>query len=678
MNLPSFTFSNFGIEIVLNDISDIENGSVWLEHQSGGQKKKIEVADHQLKKWVIPFEILQEVGVYQFRYRDGNNGQEKVLGGGVARGVKKNTDRLLAEQYFQKLAILYRATLYVPYSRKSIRLRVDVASSRQPSLTSFQFLKLSSIRNKFGKFTIRGAGIVTGVRSDSLTPYLDFRNHLGETLYSLVGERVSRPSIQKKYGIEDDDHLWSGFKFEFSASKLAKISQLSSPIRLNLFVRLCQSDGTEYSRPIYVMPAEVGKKNRLLMFYEPWFKRERFSIISAAANNQLVFQRALLPTISSPKNALKRALALGLYKMLGRPSSKTWVFFEYESSMAQDNGLALFAYIRENRTDIKSIFIIDKSSRDLKNLEKYESYIVYKYTFRHFWILLTARVLVSSQSRYHSYRIAPSPIDPYANALALKPFIFLQHGVLGLKKIKFHRSNYRVSADLFFSSTAYEKELICEDFGYEPSQVPLVGLPRFDQLYDSSLNFREILVMPTWRKWLQNINDESFKKSDFFVNYVKLLSDQRLIKYCKTHKFKINLYLHPIIGKHVRLFKDLPDVVNIVTSGERNINELLMSARVLVTDYSSVAWDFAYMKKPIAFFHFDIEEYNSYHGAFFDIKRELGNLSFEKPRPAVEKIIEWIDGGEIAIPHINKFEHYDRNNSQRGLNAIEEFLGRGQ
>ena len=59
--------------------------------------------------------------------------------------------------------------------------------------------------------------------------------------------------------------------------------------------------------------------------------------------------------------------------------------------------------------------------------------------------------------------------------------------------------------------------------------------------------------------------------------------------------------------KFMQLFES--QNLKLIQPGEKNINHLLMKSKVLVTDYSSVAWDFYYMKKPVCFYHFDQDKF---------------------------------------------------------------------
>lgn len=111
-----------------------------------------------------------------------------------------------------------------------------------------------------------------------------------------------------------------------------------------------------------------------------------------------------------------------------------------------------------------------------------------------------------------------SVVTVFSTAIcAKKKFVFLQHGVIALKRVDaFYSKGMRGGCDLFVVSTNQEKQTIVDNFGYEPDEVINTGLPRWDVLEDTSNGNREILIMPTWRSWLDSVPDKDFEESDYF------------------------------------------------------------------------------------------------------------------------------------------------------------------
>jgi CDP-glycerol glycerophosphotransferase (TagB/SpsB family) len=107
--------------------------------------------------------------------------------------------------------------------------------------------------------------------------------------------------------------------------------------------------------------------------------------------------------------------------------------------------------------------------------------------------------------------------------------------------------------------------------------------------------------------------------------------------------------------------------------------ELLKSASFMVTDYSSVQIDFAYMKKPLCYYHFDYEEFSEkhYHKGYFDYQAD----GFGPVYNSAEELVKYIEasaekGLKNCEPYISRhkdfFNLYDTENCKRNFEAIKE------
>ena len=97
---------------------------------------------------------------------------------------------------------------------------------------------------------------------------------------------------------------------------------------------------------------------------------------------------------------------------------------------------------------------------------------------------------------------------------------------------------------------------------------------------------------------------------------------------------------------------------------DAEITKELMKAKILITDYSSVAYDFYYLNKPIIFFQFDKEEYMSKVGSYVDLDNELFGKGAYTVDECVKDIIEISD---------NNFK-YDEQTEKKSENLKEKFL----
>lgn len=672
----TFSLKGERLEIFIPSGQSFTNPRLTAEYT--GKKRRVKFEDVTTRDegqyWSIDLATIRRQGAYQFLYSDTESKETRVLGSALARSITSEKGRFFEHGFYAREGELYRADLYVPYTRKSVRLRIQkgIAPSFKKSI---EHLTIKSVKRVGNQFVIIGTAFVPGIASDKLSPSLLLQGPDEHVVWEINGKHARSMGNQKKFGFADCDYTNSGFIFRIPIRAALSKPFMTLNSRFKLVLRLTEESGNRFEKTLKGSPASMKVKKRTLATKRPVFRNELLAVISAQNSDEFFLTLKPVEEVNSVLNTAKRRSVVKLYNALGKPQSDTWLLYEFEASSAQDNGIVLFDYLQKNRKDIDSKFIINKDHPQANGLRaKYGRSIIHKYSLRHFWSLLTSKVLVSSQSRFHGYRLAPPANDPYVRILGKKPFVFLQHGVIALKKIAFHRSNPRVATDLFISSTAFEQEIICREYGYEPLEVPLIGMPRLDWLIDHSNEHNEILIMPTWRKWLHKINDATFASSAFLAAYSALLNDPRLANACNRQGTRIKLFLHPLIARHTGCFGTLPDHVQIVSGGKEPINELMMKAKLLITDYSSVAWDFLYMRKPVAFFHFDIQDYNAAHGSYFDLRAELGENSVETAEEVVQLVSGWLDGKPWSPPEFNRFEHYDHDNCARSTAAIESLL----
>lgn len=353
---------------------------------------------------------------------------------------------------------------------------------------------------------------------------------------------------------------------------------------------------------------------------------------------------------------------------------RIWLVFEKFSSAAQDNGYYFFKYCMENlpESERKRIFyVIDRNSRDLKNVEKYGKQIVYYMSFRHLLYTLSARLFVGSDSKKHLYIWRPKP-NLISRRMRKKDIHFLQHGVTALKKVdNIFGANGSSPMTSITTTSKYEQQIMIDHFGYSAEQAPVVGFTRWDVLEDkSSPDEKIILVMPTWRAWLEEKTDEDFLASDYFRNYMDMLADEPLTECLRSNNVKLIFFIHPKFKNFLSKFSASSDNIEFVQFGSRPLNEIMMHCSMLVTDYSSVCWDVYYMGKPVVFYQFDYDMYMENHGSYLDMEHELFGERYTELPDLIDSIKRCIESGFAESEKAKEmrrqyFEYIDSDNSKR-------------
>lgn len=312
-----------------------------------------------------------------------------------------------------------------------------------------------------------------------------------------------------------------------------------------------------------------------------------------------------------------------LYLVIGwlYKKKKIWIIHEKYSNTAQDNGFAFFNSISSKKKNV--YFVIKKNSPDLSIVKKYENKVVYFMSIKHLFLLLCSQSILSSESKGHGYvwRTSKGVIRLGLNR---KPFVFLQHGVLGLKVLdKTFFAGGLNDAELFVTSSKYEKKIVTKYFGYGHEKVKITGLARWDQIVhmnsiDRNIEGKTIFYMPTWRNWLEDVPNDMFVESDFFLQIYSLISSRELQKFLDKFNMYFVFYVHPKFHEYLSLFSFDTTRISILDPSKTTISEMISNSSLIITDYSSIYWEAIYQKKYTILYEFDLDEYLTRQGMYID------------------------------------------------------------
>lgn len=335
-----------------------------------------------------------------------------------------------------------------------------------------------------------------------------------------------------------------------------------------------------------------------------------------------------------------------------------WVFMDRDN-FADDNAEHLYRHTKKFLPRQKIFFVLDEASTDWNRLNDEGFNLVQLSSDDHKLALLNAEHFISSHA--DQYIFADIDKKHYGDLLSYK-FTFLQHGVISCDLS--HWLNTK-NIDCFITSTPQEYSSIQENGPYKftRKEVVLTGLPRLDRLF--SLEKSEtpsILIMPTWRssivgKLTGNGNEREynpeFVSSEFFKNWSNALNSDALKKL--SSKFEIIFYPHANIVDYISDF-DLPDFIKVKSQSDASIQNELAKAEILLTDYSSVAFDFAYLDKIVYYFQFDAEAVlsggHTYRPGYFDYAKDgFGPIS-KNLQSLEENLIDFYNNNQ------NNNQHY--------------------
>ncbi len=375
---------------------------------------------------------------------------------------------------------------------------------------------------------------------------------------------------------------------------------------------------------------------------------------------------------------LKKYKRFFIFRLLKSKKRKYYLFND-RLAYGDDNAEELFKYINENHKEFakRCYFVLEKDSLSINRLKRIGKTLSFG-SFNHKLKFLNSRIILSSHSSYLGNCFNPFSIeemDIYKD-LINKKFIFLQHGVI-MNDVREYLNRELTTADLLITTTKEEYKYVkSNDFMYDKDMITHSGLPRFDKLKNKNGN-KIILISPTWRALKETVN---FENSEYFITYKKLLNNNRLNEILKAKGYKVKFLLHPVFSKYKNLFNQLSnEYIEILASDKIKYFELFNECSLLITDYSSIHFDVAFLKKPIIYYQFDKNYFfkEHYRKGYFDYVKDGFGKVIEKEKELIIEIEHCINNNckletEYKNRIENSFYNLDHNNSKRVFNKVVE------
>ncbi|ECL2697951.1 capsular biosynthesis protein, partial [Campylobacter jejuni] len=290
-----------------------------------------------------------------------------------------------------------------------------------------------------------------------------------------------------------------------------------------------------------------------------------------------------------------------------RAKNKSLWLFADMSYRADDNAEHLYRYVMKNHPEKNIAFVLRKNSHDYKRLKKEGFKLVDPKSFKFKYLVFKADKLISSHiDRYFFEALGE-------NTLKTKDFVFLQHGITQNDLSSW--LNQR-QIDLFITGMQDEYDSIAGDFNrykFTPKEVKLTGFPRWDALLkNNQINTKQIIIMPTWREYIVGSYSKKlmkrrfnpkFYESEYFYRWGSFLHSKKLQELHEKYNYKIVFNPHPQIRPYLEDF-NLPNYI-IIPSVEMSMQKLFCESSLMITDYSSVAFEMIILKKPVIYYQFD-------------------------------------------------------------------------
>ncbi|WP_238018046.1 bifunctional glycosyltransferase/CDP-glycerol:glycerophosphate glycerophosphotransferase [Oceanobacillus jordanicus] len=339
------------------------------------------------------------------------------------------------------------------------------------------------------------------------------------------------------------------------------------------------------------------------------------------------------------------------------PIKENVVFFEsFLGKSYSDSPKYIYEYLLNNNLGYKCVW----SVRETKDIPG-NPIQVKRFSLRYFYYLARAKYWVSNIRLPKSLNKREGNVYLQTwHGTPLKTLVLDQKDIFSADPK--YKENFYIQSrrwDYLSSPNQYSSDIFRRAFKFEKEMLEF-GYPRNDILYQKNndsnikemkeklqipLNKKVILYAPTWR------DDEFFSRGNYkFTLRLELdkmqenLSDDYIIL-LRTHY-------------HIANRLDVSDYQGFVYdfSVYDDIAELYLVSDILITDYSSVFFDYAHLKRPILFYTYDIEKYrDQLRGFYFDMEQEVPGpllMTTDEVVNAVENI------NEVSKKYSDKYENF--------------------
>lgn len=400
------------------------------------------------------------------------------------------------------------------------------------------------------------------------------------------------------------------------------------------------------------------KDSRILLFKSNGFFIMPYSYKNVLKNEVYSIKKILRDRKPNFMDALSFRLAyLALLPFMR--NKRIWLF-EDVPEVADNNAKYLYSYSKEKEDNIQKYFVLDKGCKDYKKMQKVSKSLVNFASLKHKLLYVFAEKVIFS---YPDYRL----INPFFedrdlyNGLSAIDSYYIANGIIA-HDVSWQFRKFYYNFSLFLTSSIKERDyLLGDDFNYDDEVIQLLGLPRYDTL-DNKDSKKQILFMPTYRRTLKKRDALDF--SDYLKRINSFINNERLIKFLNESGYELIFKPHYELLPNVDLF----DSQNVKLGIDESYQDLFNESVILITDYSSVAFDFAYLKKPVIYYHNGDDYHNE--KAYFDYETMgFGDITYNEDE-LVNRIIEYIENGCAMEDEFKErvdefFEFKDKNNCKR-------------
>lgn len=355
-------------------------------------------------------------------------------------------------------------------------------------------------------------------------------------------------------------------------------------------------------------------------------------------------------------------------------NNNIWIFGAWRGQLFADNSKFMFEYVNKVDQNIQAVWIT-KSKNTAQHVRSlgYKAYTCF--SLGGIWTIARAGVCFQTEG--------DQDISPFMNKKTR--VVQLWHGVAPKKANwnSFNTKADRKKSSYWMASSAQNKTILQELFGMDEKQIFVTGYPRNDcftmiqdkhpviaDLDKQFPNCKKVIYMPTHRNF--GTEGVAFSESEL-LELDRKLNEARVVLVFKPHFHELKNYMHLesqftniVLAKDIEKYQDVYSYIS--------------GFDALISDYSSIIYDFLCSKKPIILFPYDLEHFRNLDAGLFDYYESIpaGPFCFTWDQVVEQTVLlfkndsEWNEKREKCrlIFHPND----DGKNRERVYKTVKEIL----
>ena len=363
-----------------------------------------------------------------------------------------------------------------------------------------------------------------------------------------------------------------------------------------------------------------------------------------------------------------------LLKLFIKPNDRLIVFSSFSGKSYDDSPRAIYeGMIKDHRFDDYELVW------DFRDPQKYDierGSIIKTDTLNYYITLLKARLWITNVSMYRGLEFT-----------GINSYVFNTWHGSAIKKIgidvkgrnAFVGKTKQKRGNVILAQGKYDVEKFSHAYEMPQQSVLAFGLPRNDELvYNNKPDIinelkahldivpdkKVILYAPTYREYQRDNN-----KNSIFSLPINIGKWEEQL----SSDFVILFRAHPEVVKVLNIVEN--DFVKDVSSYP-HVNELMLMSDLLISDYSSIFFDYSILGRPMLCYAYDYDQYNETRGVYFDIREELASEDLSDENVLMDTILKlnWEERCKISLAFRNKYVESFGDATQKSLDYLYNVL----